>query len=178
MGGWSSMIQEMRDAAHPRLTLACAIAGIVPRRCRSSLGPAVLRRIGALRIGSGARFAGPPTVLAGARGHVAKVSIGEAVVFGVGVVLNPDDEITIGDRCRIDDAAMIYTTTHRMGPASKRCLPGAIARPVVIGDDVVIGRGAIVLPGCELGDRVRVVDGAVASGRVPPGSVVGVAGAV
>ncbi|RWR08143.1 acyltransferase [Paenirhodobacter populi] len=44
--------------------------------------------------------------------------------------------------------------------------------PVVIGDDVFIGRGATILPGVTIGSRVIVGAGSVVGKDVPPNSVV------
>jgi acetyltransferase-like isoleucine patch superfamily enzyme len=44
--------------------------------------------------------------------------------------------------------------------------------PVDIGDDVWIGRGALVLPGVTIGDGAVVAAGAVVTKDVPAGSVV------
>ncbi|MDS9469852.1 acyltransferase [Paracoccus sp. MBLB3053] len=45
--------------------------------------------------------------------------------------------------------------------------------PVIIHDDVFIGRGATILPGVTIGPRAIVGAGAVVSSDVPPNSVVG-----
>ncbi|TAG12000.1 MAG: antibiotic acetyltransferase [Rhodobacterales bacterium] len=42
----------------------------------------------------------------------------------------------------------------------------------VIGNDVWIGHGAVILPGAQIGDGVIVGAGAVVSGRVPPYAIV------
>mgnify|MGYP000465056815 CR=1 FL=1 len=50
--------------------------------------------------------------------------------------------------------------------------PERTARDTVIGNDVWLGAGALVLPGAEIGDGVIVGAGAVVGGRVAPYSVV------
>ncbi len=152
MGGWSSMAQELRDAAHPRLTLAMAVARLVPASRRARGTSTLLRRVAGVRIGRRSSIGPGLTVLAGARGHLRNLDIGASVSIGRGVVLNPDAAIAIGSGTRLGDGVLVYTTTHRMGPSTKRCLPGSIARPVRIGSGATIGAGAIVLPGAEIAD--------------------------
>ena len=56
------------------------------------------------------------------------------------------------------------------GDASQR--PPIVSRPVLIGDDVQIGIGAIILKGVTIGDGARVGPGAVVTSDVPAGSSV------
>jgi galactoside O-acetyltransferase len=49
----------------------------------------------------------------------------------------------------------------------------ANAAPIVIGDDVWIGMGAIILPGVTVGKGAIVAAGAVVTADVAPGQVVG-----
>jgi len=50
---------------------------------------------------------------------------------------------------------------------------GYRAAPIVIGANVWIGRGAIVLPGVRIGDRAVIGANAVVTHDVPAGAVVG-----
>jgi serine acetyltransferase len=166
MGGVESMLRELRDSSHPRLTLAQALVAVVPAGMRERARPALLRGVAGMRIGSGTALAGRLTVLAGTRGHVRRIEIGNGVSFGAGVVLNPDEVIRIGPGCSVGDGVLVYTTTHRMGPSTKRCLPGAIAGRVEIGARVTIGARSIVLPGAIVGDGASIAPGSLVSGRV------------
>ena len=74
--------------------------------------------------------------------------------------------ISIGERCAIAAFTRIITPTHDPG-----ALPVAavgINKSVVIGDDVWIGTGVIVLPGVTIGSRSIVAAGAVVSRDLPP----------
>lgn len=42
---------------------------------------------------------------------------------------------------------------------------------ITIGDNVMLGMGAILLPGCEIGDNTVIAAGSVVRGTVPPNSV-------
>jgi acetyltransferase-like isoleucine patch superfamily enzyme len=66
---------------------------------------------------------------------------------------------------------VILTTTHELGPKEHRA--GTFVRnPVSIGNDVVLGENAIVLPGASIGDGARVLPDSVVNARVAPGATV------
>ncbi len=67
--------------------------------------------------------------------------------------------------------AVILTTTHQLGPKEHRAGP-LVRNPVVIGNDVVIGADAIILPGVTIGDAVCVLPGSVVNAGVAPGVTV------
>jgi acetyltransferase-like isoleucine patch superfamily enzyme len=47
----------------------------------------------------------------------------------------------------------------------------AVRRGIVVGDNVFIGMGAMVMPGAEIGDNVIIGAGTVVRGKVPSGSL-------
>ena len=55
-------------------------------------------------------------------------------------------EVRIGDHCMIGPNTLITTVGHPLSPEKRRTHTG-IAKPVVIGDDVWIGRNMTILPG-------------------------------
>jgi serine O-acetyltransferase len=67
--------------------------------------------------------------------------------------------VVIGDRCTIFQNVTIGETTTRPG------VP-------VLGDDVVVGAGAVILGGISVGNRARVGANAVVVADVPAGAVV------
>lgn len=92
------------------------------------------------------------------------VSLGDQVSIWFGAVVRADrDRITIGDRSNVQDNAVLHTSA---------------GHPLLIGEDVSVGHGAI-LHGCTIADRVLVGMGAVVlnGARIGRGSIVG-AGAV
>jgi maltose O-acetyltransferase len=87
------------------------------------------------------------------------------------VILEFADVVTLGDHVSLEDGAVILTTTHELGPKEHRA--GTFIRhPVVIGNNVVIGAGAIILPGAKIGDAARVLPGSVVNGNVVAGATV------
>ncbi|MFI9797324.1 sugar O-acetyltransferase [Streptomyces sp. NPDC052302] len=78
--------------------------------------------------------------------------------------------VTIGEDCRIGPGVQLLTPTHPLEPGSRRDKLEA-ARPIVIGDNVWLGGGAIVLPGVTIGDNSVIGAGAVVTKDVPPNVV-------
>lgn len=66
----------------------------------------------------------------------------------------------------------IYTATHPLDPI-ERSSGREFAKPVVIGDDVWIGGGAMIMPGVTIGSRVVIASGAVVTKDIPDDMVVG-----
>ncbi|WP_282085657.1 sugar O-acetyltransferase [Streptomyces tendae] len=78
--------------------------------------------------------------------------------------------ITIGEDCQIGPNVQLLTPTHPLEPGPRRDKLEA-ARPIVIGDNVWLGGGAIVLPGVTIGDNSVIGAGAVVTKDVPPNVV-------
>jgi len=91
----------------------------------------------------------------------AGAAIGEGSrVGGTLDAVNPQ-LITIGRYCVVGSGSALLTHCPIRG-----------ARPVVLGDYVWVGFGAIVLPGVMIGSRCVIGAGAVVTRDVPAGSVV------
>ncbi|MFJ6071148.1 sugar O-acetyltransferase [Streptomyces sp. NPDC093065] len=74
--------------------------------------------------------------------------------------------ITIGEDCQIGPNVQLLTPTHPLEPEPRRDKLEA-ARPIVVGDNVWLGGGAIVLPGVTIGDNAVIGAGAVVTKDVP-----------
>lgn len=152
-----------------RVTLCTLAVRLLPEGRAPAIRTALLRAMG-LTIGARTRFLGMPKVQSSPAGSLkGRLRIGADCTIGTGVILEFGETLTIGDRVCLADRAVILTTTHKIGPARHRA--GASVRlPVVIGDDVRIGEGAIVLPGVTIGDAARVLSGSVVNVSVAPGA--------
>lgn len=85
------------------------------------------------------------------------VTLGDRVVISEGVtLLTHDYSLTTGlisiDRCPFTDQAFL--------------------KPIVIGDNVFIGLGSVILPGVEIGRNVIIGAGCVVRGKIPEDSIV------
>ncbi|KAI3433795.1 hypothetical protein D9Q98_003600 [Chlorella vulgaris] len=81
--------------------------------------------------------------------------------------------IRIGDRVLLGPAVQLYPVGHDIDPAARSGVHGLEhAKPIVIGDDVWIGGGAIVMQGITIGTGSTVAAGAVVTKDVEPYTVV------
>ena len=85
--------------------------------------------------------------------------IGEDTMIDMGAVLG--GRATVGKRCHVGAGAVLAGVVE---PAS--------AKPVIVGDDVLIGANAVVLEGVEIGKNAVIAAGAVVVKDVPENAVV------
>ncbi len=108
---------------------------------------------------------------------IGKVQIGEGVGIWFGAVLRGDNElIQIGRDTNIQEHAMLHTDMGFPMQIGEGCTigHGAILHGCILGDNVLIGMGAIVLNGAKIGAGSLVGAGAlVTEGKeFPPGSLI------
>ncbi len=115
---------------------------------------------------------------------IGKVELGRDVGVWFGVTLRGDNEpITIGDRTNIQELTVMHTDPGFPVTIGEGCTIGhrAIVHGCTIGDNTLIGMGAIVLNGAKIGNNCLIGAGAlVPEGKeIPDGSlVVGMPGKV
>ena len=113
----------------------------------------------------GARFSNRPTIFIGDH-----TGIGHNCSFTVG------QRITIGKSCRIASDVWIFDSPgHPADPEARMAGSPPIdkdVRPVTVGDNVWIGRRAIIFPGVTIGQDSIVSAGSVVMQDVPPCTVV------
>ena len=101
-----------------------------------------------------------------------QVSIGDYSGIGVNCELN--GPVTIGKYVNMGPEVIVYTQNHSSKrtdiPMQKQGYDDI--RPVVIGDDVWLGRRVIILPGVKIGEGCVIGAGAVVAKDIPPYSVV------
>ena len=103
---------------------------------------------------------------------VGDVTLEKGVSVWYNAVLRGDEgAITVGENTNIQDGAILHEET-RVGAG---CTVGhnAIVHGCTVGDNTLIGMGAIVLSGAVLGDRCMVGAGALVTGKMnaPAGSL-------
>lgn len=114
------------------------------------------------------------------------VDYGNNIYFGNNCEVNmnctflDDNRIVIGDNALIAPNVQIYTAFHPTNAADRFGPPkpdGSFSfcktqtAPVIIGDNVWIGGGAILLPGVTVGDNVVIGAGSVVTKDIPANSV-------
>jgi maltose O-acetyltransferase len=101
-------------------------------------------------------------------GHI---SIGAGSFMNFNCIILDVTYVTIGSFTQIGPAVQIYTADHPRDPVVRRT--GAeFAQPIVIGDNVWIGGGAIILPGVTIGDDAVIGAGSVVTRDVAVGVTV------
>lgn len=114
------------------------------------------------------------------------VDYGNNIYFGSNCEVNmnctflDDNKIVIGDNALIAPNVQIYTAFHPVN-AKDRFIKDAKdnsfqfcktqTAPVIIGDDVWIGGGAIILPGVTIGNNVVIGAGSVVTKSIPDNSI-------
>jgi len=93
--------------------------------------------------------------------------IGAGCFLNFGVVALDVARIDIGDDVQIGPLVQLLTPTHPVEPEPRRAKWEA-AEPIVIGDNVWLGGGAIVCPGVTIGADTVVGAGAVVTRDLPP----------
>ena len=94
----------------------------------------------------------------------AHLKIGERVFINQGASVTATCYVEIGDDTLIGPFTTLYDTNyHRVDPDHP--LQSA---PVIIGTNVWLGYGVVVLPGSKVGDHTVVAAGSIVKGDLPP----------
>ena len=95
--------------------------------------------------------------------HPENIQIGNATYINSGLIYaSPKAQIKIGDNCLISYNVHIRTDTHNYKKKDE-CInkQGHIEKSIAIGNDVWIGYGAQIMPGCIIEDGTVIGAGAV-----------------
>ncbi|MEG0958130.1 MAG: sugar O-acetyltransferase [Erysipelotrichaceae bacterium] len=114
------------------------------------------------------------------------VDYGENIYFGNNCEINmnctflDDNKIIIGDNALIAPNVQIYTAFHPQNPKDRFGEPkedGSFefcktqTAPVIVGNNVWIGGGVIILPGITIGDNVVIGAGSVVTKDIPSNKI-------
>lgn len=97
------------------------------------------------------------------------ISMGKNVFINACCCFQDQGGISIGDGVLIGHRVVLATINHGLLPDERQCNHPA---PIVIGKNVWLGSGSIVLPGITIGENAVVAAGAVVTRDVKPGTVV------
>lgn len=98
------------------------------------------------------------------------IEIGKDVFINGGCFMMAAEGIKIGDNVLIAPNVKICTTGHDLDPV-KRKNGISNGRPVIIGNNVWIGTGAIILPGVVLADNCVIGAGSVVTKSTEPNTI-------
>lgn len=96
-----------------------------------------------------------------------ELSVGDKCFFNQNVSITCKKSISIGHGCQIANNVVIVDHDH----AGCENWGSYVETPVVIGNDVWIGAGAVILRGTVIGDKAIIGAGSIVKGEVPAGVV-------
>jgi acetyltransferase-like isoleucine patch superfamily enzyme len=136
-----------------------------------------IRGAGRIAIGAGVRLSGQPGIAFGRSGaDLPELVVGDGTFIGHGCSFTVGRSVRIGRHCLLAGGVQVFDMDgHPLDAARRRAgepTPIEEMEPVVIGDDVWIGRGALILKGVRLGDRSVIAARAVVTRDVSPDSIV------
>lgn len=160
-GEWYRCVDPELDAMRDRARAAVHAHNTMAPSMRGAMAPALAALLGG--VGEGAFVEAPFHCAYGFN-----LFLSDHVYLNAGCVFLDTAKVVIGARTMLGPAVQIYCADHHRDPAL-RAAGLEIARPVMIGEDVWIGGGAIILPGVSVGDRAIVGAGAVVTKDVSAG---------
>jgi maltose O-acetyltransferase len=95
------------------------------------------------------------------------IRLGRRCYFNFNCVVLDVCPVTVSDHTLFGPAVQIYTASHPLDAELRRSQE--FGKPVVIGSDVWVGGGAIILPGVTVGSRSVIGAGSVVTRDIPPG---------
>lgn len=99
------------------------------------------------------------------------ITLGSGVFLNFGCIILDVVAVTIGDMTEIGPGVQILTADHPRDPELRRQRL-EFGRPISIGANVWVGGGALILPGVTVGDDAIIGSGAVVTRDVPAGATV------
>lgn len=100
-----------------------------------------------------------------------RIELGDDVVLSRGVHLVAFSHIKIGAGTMIGEYSSLRDANHRLSINQSMRHSGYDIAPIVVGNNVWIGRGVTILPGVDIGDQAVIGANAVVTNAIPARSV-------
>lgn len=163
-GEWYRCIDPELDGMRERAYEAVHEHNMLPPRQRGNIGPTLAGLFGA--VGKDVRIEAPFHCAYGVN-----IELGVKVYLNAGCTILDTARVVIGRATMLGPNVQIYCAEHHKDPAL-RAAGLERAKPVLIGENVWIGGGAILLPGISVGNDAIIGAGAVVTRDVPAGRAV------
>ena len=98
------------------------------------------------------------------------IHVGEGVFINACCHFQDHGGVTLGDGCQIGHNVVFATLNHGLAPQERASTRSA---PVILGKNVWVGSNATILQGVTIGDNAVVGAGAVVTKDVPANTIVG-----
>jgi acetyltransferase-like isoleucine patch superfamily enzyme len=96
-----------------------------------------------------------------------KLKIGKSCLFSYGVIIQNTNSIQIGNYVQIGEYSSVRDTTHQY---KKKGVPfkmqADVSNPIIIGNNVWIGKCCIIMPGTIIEDNVIIGANSVVKGTI------------
>jgi maltose O-acetyltransferase len=171
MASMSDVLGQWRDSSHVRYSIVNGLLALTPPFV-SGFARGKLYRWAGMSVNPTAFIMGNVRLIGGTPHHVSNVIIGDHVTMSTNVTINSDAPVRIEDNVTIGPFVKLYTTSHDLGPGSRRCQTEVVSRPITIEKGCWVAVGATILPGVTVGRGSVVAAGAVVERDVPPNSYV------
>lgn len=101
----------------------------------------------------------------------ASVKIGHDVFMNSGCIITAREKVVIGDNTIFGPNVVVYDNDHLIRDG-KVIDNDFVTEPVIIGSNVWIGAGAIILKGSHIGDNCVIAAGSVVKGKIESNNLV------
>ncbi len=99
-----------------------------------------------------------------------ELSIGDHAFFNSGCIVTARERVTIGEGTIFGPNVVVYDHDHKI--ENGKVLDNAfVCAPVIIGNNVWIGAGTIILKGSTIGDNCVIAAGSVVTGTIPENTI-------
>lgn len=124
--------------------------------------------LGVHMLGKTCRLANCPIV-----GDYSNIYMHENSEINMGCLIIAKDRIEIGENSTIAYGTTILTSSNPNGPRNRlSSIYPSFTAPVIIGDNVWVGAGSVILPGVTIGNNSVIAAGSVVTKNVPSGVMV------
>lgn len=100
------------------------------------------------------------------------LTIGKKVFLNKGCTITCHSDISIGDNCLFGPNVLMYDHDHTFGLKKIVNQEGYNTKPIIIGDNVLVGANCVILKGSVIGDNCVIATGTIVKGKIPANSIV------